>query len=544
MSEIFVDVSVRLGYSFYMQRNFAFARKEFLNALNHANYLKGKTNQQLEYLIQEQIDNVGLTYFNEGQLDSAQLYFDSAVSYINNKVAQVYKHNPMAVNIAMAVAKGNIARIYLANKQYQEAKNLLRQQMAIKQQDKRYLPDAIADFFWITSSSVYQNSPLAQSQIDSLNNLIKLGATNPLNVEFLKIKAIHFADKNPSQSKKYLTNYLTAVDSMYRLNSQKNFKIIADSRELTTRENKMILKEQELVFNKKLQNFYLVIIVFAALLFVVLVLALINYRSSLNKMKKLNQQINFQKEKIDNALKKLTIVNRQLKTENLQKTGILGIVAHDLKSPLDAIITTTRLILEIPELSAKEKAELLELVKISSDNALSIIHDLVIYARLEYDEKHFLDLKESSIKTLIEQSLVILKQKANEKNITLNTQLNGEGNGVFDESKLSRVIMNLVGNAIKFSHPSSTVNINLHENQTNVVLEITDTGIGIDNSQLPLLFEAFSDLRKPGTSGERSTGLGLFIVKKTIDSHKGTIEVKSVLNKGTTFIINLPKKPN
>src|SRR5690606_29754757 len=119
--------------------------------------------------------------------------------------------------------------------------------------------------------------------------------------------------------------------------------------------------------------------------------------------------------------------------------------------------------------------ELLELVKISSDNALSIIHDLVIYARLEYDEKHFLDLKESSIKTLIEQSLVILKQKANEKNITLNTQLNGEGNGVFDESKLSRVIMNLVGNAIKFSHPSSTVNINLHENQTNVVLEITDT---------------------------------------------------------------------
>src|SRR5690606_28746085 len=122
------DVSIRLGYSFYNQRNFSFARNEFKSSLEVLHEFSKDTTKSVEYIIQEQLDNIGLTYFNENKFDSAKLYFDSTLKYINNQVANRGKYSQESIEVAKAVVEGNIARIYLEQNKNEAAKSLLRKQ--------------------------------------------------------------------------------------------------------------------------------------------------------------------------------------------------------------------------------------------------------------------------------------------------------------------------------------------------------------------------------------------------------------------------------
>jgi signal transduction histidine kinase len=109
-----------------------------------------------------------------------------------------------------------------------------------------------------------------------------------------------------------------------------------------------------------------------------------------------------------------------------------------------------------------------------------------------------------------------------------------------NHEKFQRVIDNLVGNALKFSKEGSRVDVTLNKKAPNIIIEVTDHGIGIPKDKLPIIFEAFTRAGRPGLNGEQSTGLGLSIVKQIVEKHKGTINVESEEGKGSTFKIVLP----
>jgi len=109
-----------------------------------------------------------------------------------------------------------------------------------------------------------------------------------------------------------------------------------------------------------------------------------------------------------------------------------------------------------------------------------------------------------------------------------------------DVQKIDEVLDNLISNALKFSHEKGTVRIRTHKQDSNILIEISDNGLGLSEEDIKEAFQRGAKLSAKPTQGEPSSGLGLWIVKKLIEAHKGRVWVKSTLGKGSTFSISLP----
>jgi len=111
---------------------------------------------------------------------------------------------------------------------------------------------------------------------------------------------------------------------------------------------------------------------------------------------------------------------------------------------------------------------------------------------------------------------------------------------LMDPNRINQVINNLITNAIKFSHPETQITVSAKKTDEGIVIAVTDQGQGIPASEIPKLFAAFSRTSVQATAGEKSTGLGLMIVKRLVEVHGGRVWVESVPGKGSTFALSLP----
>ena len=145
------------------------------------------------------------------------------------------------------------------------------------------------------------------------------------------------------------------------------------------------------------------------------------------------------------------------------------------------------------------------------------------------------------VNEIIKTSIFMNKLKAKEKNISIDFEVKPMPRLNIDNDRIIRVFSNLISNAIKFSDRDKTIKITVKENQDHLSFEVIDEGMGIPKELLGSLFEPFSRARRSGTEGERSTGLGLSIVKKIIDAHNGKIRVNSMEEEGTCFSFTIPK---
>jgi two-component system phosphate regulon sensor histidine kinase PhoR len=110
-----------------------------------------------------------------------------------------------------------------------------------------------------------------------------------------------------------------------------------------------------------------------------------------------------------------------------------------------------------------------------------------------------------------------------------------------DKESLKMIFTNLISNGIKFNHEGGSVLIKVKEQDDHMVIEVSDTGIGIIKEDLPFIFDEFFRVKSDKTRNIAGTGLGLSIVKKIAEAHSGSIKVKSELGKGSTFFVILPK---
>ncbi len=128
------------------------------------------------------------------------------------------------------------------------------------------------------------------------------------------------------------------------------------------------------------------------------------------------------------------------------------------------------------------------------------------------------------------------------KNIVIEVQCDLNERVYADESLLNTILRNLLTNAIKFSYANSKIQVTAIESEEFIEISITDFGVGIEENSIDKIFRIDSKFSKPGTEKEKGTGLGLILCKEFIDMHNGFIQVKSELNKGSTFTISFPKK--
>lgn len=265
-------------------------------------------------------------------------------------------------------------------------------------------------------------------------------------------------------------------------------------------------------------------------------------------MHSLNQEIsnlqrNLIKEKrsLQKALSDLNEANLELKELNATKDKFFSIIAHDLRSPFNSILGFSKLLSDNVLKYTPENIELMAVnIYKSSNNAFELLENLLAWSRIQ--RKLLIpNLQPLDYRITINSVLELCKPTANSKNIGLELSLDIPVEINADEQMLHSTLRNLIINAIKFTHPLGTVKITTQNKENVVLFIVSDTGIGIDASNLNKLFSVLCELSTPGTSNEKGTGLGLILCKDFVEIQKGTIWVESEVGVGSLFKFTLPR---
>ena len=211
--------------------------------------------------------------------------------------------------------------------------------------------------------------------------------------------------------------------------------------------------------------------------------------------------------------------------------------SHELRTPLTVIRSASELALSQPR-SPEEYQETIEVSLKAAERMTNLVNGLLALARLDSSNADF-HLQQINLSDLVGESVSLLGAIASEKQISLVSDLHSVQ--IFgNPESLSRMIDNLITNAILYNKPSGKVFITLSRSDNKAVLEIKDTGVGISEEHLPFIFERFYRVDKARSRLSGGSGLGLAICKGVIEKHNGTITAKSIQGEGTTFQIQLP----
>ncbi|MDZ7370539.1 MAG: HAMP domain-containing histidine kinase [candidate division KSB1 bacterium] len=230
--------------------------------------------------------------------------------------------------------------------------------------------------------------------------------------------------------------------------------------------------------------------------------------------------------------------NAELRQLNEEKNRFLGMAAHDLRNPLHAVLAYSDFLME--HLADDKSREFLQVIRNSSLFMARLIDDLLDVAKIESGHLQ-LEYTAFDLADLIRQNAAVHRFVAERKNVLIEYNLEPIWM-VGDAAKLQQVLNNLIRNAVKFSYPQGRVEVTVHRLDGEAELIVRDYGVGMSAKEQANLFKPFSR-GKQGTDGEKSTGLGLMIVKRIIEGHGGTIKVESREGEGTSFRIILPLKP-
>ncbi len=242
-----------------------------------------------------------------------------------------------------------------------------------------------------------------------------------------------------------------------------------------------------------------------------------------------------------NLQRELAKKNAELGKLNEQKNRLLGMAAHDLRTPLGAILAYAEFLEDelIVTLNDAQR-EFLTRIKDLSDFMLHLVSDILDVASIEAGQLN-LDPQPTDAIQLIDSVVKLNGILAAKKEIAVEFDPPATSPELrIDVGKIEQVLNNLVNNALKFSHSGSTVRVRLEHTDEVVTVAVQDEGQGIPASDLPKLFQAFSRTSVRSTAGEQSTGLGLAIVRRIVEGHGGRIWVESEVGKGSTFLFTLP----
>ena len=230
---------------------------------------------------------------------------------------------------------------------------------------------------------------------------------------------------------------------------------------------------------------------------------------------------------------------------NKAKTAFLSNMSHEIRTPMNAIIGLNNIALNDPTASDKVKVYL-EKIGGSAQHLLGIINDILDMSRID-SGRMTVKSEEFSFAKALEQVNSMISGQCRQKGITYDCRLTGHIDDYYigDAMKLKQVLINILGNAVKFTPEGGTVTFVIEEGprfdgKAILKMIISDTGIGMSKEFLPHVFEAFSQEDSSTTSKYGSTGLGMPITKSIVELMNGNISVDSEKGKGTTFTVTVP----
>jgi signal transduction histidine kinase len=222
-----------------------------------------------------------------------------------------------------------------------------------------------------------------------------------------------------------------------------------------------------------------------------------------------------------------------------ERSQFLAVVSHEMRTPLTSIISFSELLSGEAAGLSQEGQRFLDIIERNADRLLRLIDDLLMLNRLEAGGLP-LELSPVSLPDLAAEAVKNAAPVAAKSGVTVHLDA-GEGPQVLaDPRRVTQVLDNLIGNAVKFSHLDGLVLVRVRYVRATWRIDVSDTGIGIPADEATRLFGLFVRGTNARTAGLPGTGLGLAIVKSLVEMHGGHVKVESVLNRGTTFSVFLP----
>lgn len=284
--------------------------------------------------------------------------------------------------------------------------------------------------------------------------------------------------------------------------------------------------------------------------------ALVQLENLVTELKELNEEYQKQNIQIRKQHDTLLEMSNQLKTKAEElafqkeraedstrlKSEFLASMSHELRTPMNSILGLTELILDKAQLSSKNR-ERLEVVLKSSKRLMNLINDILDLSKIEAGK---MEIREDDVllEDLIEEVTATAQPLAKEKGLTFNVKRYCNTRIIInaDKGKINQVLINLIGNAIKFTHHGNVeLSISILAERT-LQFSVSDTGIGISEEEKKIIFEEFRQLDGTTTRKYSGTGLGLAISRKIVDLLGGKISVASIVGEGSVFSVSFPIK--
>lgn len=246
---------------------------------------------------------------------------------------------------------------------------------------------------------------------------------------------------------------------------------------------------------------------------------------------------------LERQKKKLESTNKDLVSSMNARNRLFAIIGHDVRAPIGYNLQALEMLIDNPSIPAEERNELLKMMASASEVTYNLLDNLLVWGRSQTGK-----LKATAVRVqlmeLIHESLELINIGLKEKDLKVELDVDENHYLEADRDQLYIVIRNLVSNAMKFTPEKGSIHITSKKQQGQVIISISDTGIGIPESMLEKVLDARSHVSTNGTRGEKGSGLGLKISHEIVEVNKGWMTIDSESGKGTTITIGIKASRN
>ena len=339
----------------------------------------------------------------------------------------------------------------------------------------------------------------------------------------------------------YLVRYSSLKDSLRNQDMADQIKQLEGIFETGKQNNRIELLQkenqiQDMQLNRQ-KNLKISLIALVIILLVFKLIIFYRFRTIKQTNRLLKQKIG----ELEKTNDKLRISSLALEQLNATKNRFFSIIAHDLKNPFNALLGFSEMIAsKFNQLKEEEIREYISIVHQSSQNLYKLLENLLKWSAAQTGTMHYLP-EQFDLISLIHSEINFYRMSAGRKQISISAKLPDEMIVNSDKLLLSSVLRNLIDNAVKFTPKGGSIEITALDKNGEVIVEVSDTGIGIPYDIQKKLFIIDGDICRKGTNNEEGGGLGLILCKELIEKAGGRISLKSEPGKGSTFWFALPR---
>ena len=255
------------------------------------------------------------------------------------------------------------------------------------------------------------------------------------------------------------------------------------------------------------------------------------------------ERLQYSNQNLAVANRELELANKKLKELDQLKSDFISVVSHELRTPLTSIKAFTELIIIKPRMTGEKRTRLLSIINSETDRLARLINDILDLTKIEAGKLSW-HVTRVSLKEIIQNSVTNMQSLAENKSLSVNMNLPPSLPVLYgDRDRLIQVITNILSNAVKFTHDGGTISIDAFAEDVprhQIVVKISDTGVGIPSRDFDIIFEKFRRSGDVLTTHAEGTGLGLAITKQIVEYHGGRIWAESTPGKGSSFSFTLP----